>query len=224
MLDVSIIDRLIGIGCRFKLMPIIENHSAGIGRNFGQAVLTMQLNLDRSIIPVVINRVEAGQYPVFVFDNPLCGILNIYHGVRTVANCGINKFNLAVNQPTGKIEGVNRLINDHTAALFVPSPFPIAPRIVFICTFPCNRQFARDNPAQLARLQHCLHQFGTGVIPVLKDHAQDYTVLLGCTDHLISVSQRNGHRFFSQDMNALVGGINRHWGMQIVRRANVDNI
>ena len=124
-------------------------------------------------------------------------------------------------QPYEQIDGVDRLIHQHSAALRRPLPAPISRRVVGGVPVPIQSAFGALRPSSL---KISLSKHGGGVVSVLETHPQHRGGLLFGGEYARDVLAFYAQGLFAKHVHPPFQRLDRHIGVQIMRRADVYGV
>lgn len=136
------------------------------------SLLAKQTNLYGLVTAVVVHTVEAVFYTVLKGYKTFCAIFHINRLVTSVCHRTRHGIDLAINNPSDKVDGVYSLIYNHTAALLVPSALPIARLIIIIGARPSERGACGNNPSELSAFHGVSHKLRRVVVSALEDYTE----------------------------------------------------
>ena len=120
-----------------------------------------------------------------------------------------------------EIERVQRLIDHDTAALLEDLASPGAGLVIGLVALPAHKPQARLNAVLTDEIDEPEH---AGLKTVLLANAKLRTTLLLCLQNGVQLLHGGSQGLFTQNVNAALQCRDRHWGVQIVRCADVDGI
>ena len=136
----------------------------------------------------------------------------------------VDPFHIGIQHISNTINAVDRLVDENTAALFVPCSLPVTSAVIVERTVPgqigtCGKDFSEITP-----LDHFAELFHTFCVTCLEDNAQLYMSFFGGTDHSVCILKTGGNGLFGKDVNAGFHGFDGHDRMQEMRQTEMYHI
>ncbi|MNI71208.1 hypothetical protein D3C73_1270690 [compost metagenome] len=131
-----------------------------------------KLHFYRRIHGISIRTVEKPPDIILEANTGVCRILHLDDFIQHVGgHTSGDRSNLAP-EPLQQIKGMDRLVNQHSAAFGSPFAPPAALRVIVFAPVPCHNPLHADELAQNTGIDGLFDPYGRGIIAVLKDHAK----------------------------------------------------
>ena len=118
--------------CCGKNRAVVKLNSCVVIAPIDLTVFTAKANFYRLITGIVVHCPKSKRSTAFVADKPFARIVNLHDLVPTVGKMRLYRNRLIIYKPVGKIDRMDRLVDDNATALLIPSPLPIGELIILI--------------------------------------------------------------------------------------------